>query len=131
MKIAKNKRKKQEIFFDSLSWYAVLCSGGYSVFSIQFYKLEFVALLTYYWFSIFVKQWGKSCRISISVKNIVYTSLCINPNFNHINLSLLINLFKTLHKYSSLNSDFPLLYYIPFLEKQKGFFILPVHQSGT
>lgn len=41
MKIAKNKRKKQEIFFDSLSWYAVLCSGGYSVFSIQFYKLEF------------------------------------------------------------------------------------------
>ena len=25
----------------------------------------------------------------------------------------------------------PLLYYIPFLEKQKGFFILPVHQSGT
>ena len=131
MKIAKNKRKKQEIFFDSLSWYAVLCSGGYSVFSIQFYKHEFVALLTYYWFSIFVKQWGKSCRISISVKNIVYTSLCINPNFNHINLSLLINLFKTLHTYSSLNSDFPLLYYIPFLEKQKGFFILPVHQSGT
>ncbi len=98
---------------------------------LQFYKHEFVALLTYYWFSIFVKQWGKSCRISISVKNIVYTSLCINPNFNHINLSLLINLFKTLHKYSSLNSDFPLLYYIPFLEKQKGFFILPVHQSGT
>lgn len=55
---------------------------------LQFYKHEFVALLTYYWFSIFVKQWGKSCRISISVKNIVYTSLCINPNFNHINLSL-------------------------------------------
>ena len=34
--------KKQEIFFDSLSWCAVLCSGGYTVFCwLQFYKLEF------------------------------------------------------------------------------------------
>ena len=81
MKIAKNKRKKQEIFFDSLSWYAVLCSGGYSVFSIQFYKHEFVALLTYYWFSIFVKQWGKSCRISISMKKHILRQFVYQPKF--------------------------------------------------
>ena len=59
--------------------------------------------MTYYWLSVFVKQWGKTCRISISVKNIIYTRLCINPNFNHINSTLLINFSETLHKYSSIN----------------------------
>ena len=36
------------------------------------------------------------------MENIIYTCLCINPNFHYINHTLLINLLKTIHKYSSL-----------------------------
>ena len=35
------------------------------------------------------------------MENIIHTGFCINPNFHYINHTLLINLLKTIHKYSS------------------------------
>ena len=48
-KCQKWAQKNRKPFFDFLSWCAVLCSGGYSVFScLQFYKLKFTFLYICY-----------------------------------------------------------------------------------
>ena len=41
--------------------------------------------------SVFVKQWRKACRISVSAKHIIHASFSINPNLNHVYDALLID----------------------------------------
>src|SRR5699024_6665521 len=51
--------------------------------------------------AVLVKQWRKTCGISVSVKYIIDTCLGINPDFYDINQPLLINLHKTFHDNTS------------------------------
>lgn len=68
----------------------------------------------YYRLSLFIKQRGKTSRVPTPAKYIVYTRFRVHPNFNHLNRSLAVNLFKTLHKNSSLpNWDFKKRYCYP------------------
>ena len=54
-------------------------------------------LRRHYRLAVFVKQRCESCRISVSVEYILYAGFGIHPDLNHVDSSLLINLFKAFH----------------------------------
>ena len=61
----------------------------------------YLKMSAYHGLSLLIKQRRKPSCISVPVKHIIYPGFRVYPNFNHRNNPLALNLFKTIHTYSS------------------------------